>query len=727
MKDGGVEGCRLRALVFCALFSALGVVGFCSNDAAAGSSIEERKLLRIITVNVWSGLDYHGVLNFGEYETDSIRELRFDLLVRQLKELDPDVVLMQEANPVGSFSKRLSDSLGYDEVHQVCNAGIKFGPFGPPFNFKEGIAILAKEGLRLERYAVWKLSGGPGIYGDILLLHFDDSEFAQIAKIEVEGKPVFIVNVHLSAFPPADSGVVKELKKWLREGRIDSAEMSNAGTVLAYGSERRQREVKALLENIAELPTGISVIIGGDFNSEMYSTEMASLSATGKFFNAMKNPCTEPAYTWDPVRNGNISFSTRLIDARAVPLDFPGMIAAAYDMKPKMIDYIFVDSSFSPDDVHGARVVLVSPVDGVYTSDHFGVMADIYLPAVPDSVNSRGVTGNRSSIEPLPIVSYDTDIGFGYGAKLFLFDLLKFKEAFDLVVFNSTKGERWYRGVFSLPDLEWREGREYPMAVDVTFDYDKWLKNNFYGIGSESSFSDGEQYTRVPVELSAAFSRGFSREFVGQFVVKYKSIENYGFESTSRLKGLPPALNASTARYSSFGLNIRYDTRNSYVNPSEGLVLEGESEYAPAASFGNLSFVRFAGWFQYYHMLFYPPTVFAIRAGAQQVGGNNLPIQVLTSIGGNNTMRGYTQDRFLDKAGVLVNAEIRFPIVWRLGGVVGIDAGKVWNRLTQADFHRWAVNPVAGLRLYMDNFVVRADLGFGPEGTGFYFNFGQMF
>ncbi|OYV84663.1 MAG: hypothetical protein B7Z63_06590, partial [Ignavibacteriae bacterium 37-53-5] len=345
---------------------------------------------------------------------------------------------------------------------------------------------------------------------------------------------------------------------------------------------------------------------GGDFNSESSSTEVAGLSRTGKFFNAMKNPATGPAYTWDPVRNGNISFSTRLIDARGDPLDFPGMIAAAYDTKPKMIDYIFVDSSFSSDDVHGARVVLDSSVDGVYTSDHFGVMADIYLPASLDSVDSRGETGNRSSIEALPVVSYDTDIGFGYGAKIFLFDLLNSKESFDFVLFNSTKGERWYRGVFSYPDLEWREGREYPIAVDLTFDYDKWLKNNFYGIGSGSLFSDREQYTRVPVEISAAFSRGFSREFVGQFVVKYKSIENYRFDSTSRLRDLPPALNASTASYSSFGLNIRYDTRNSYVNPSDGLVLQGESEYVPAATFGNVSFVRLAGWFQYYHMLFYP-------------------------------------------------------------------------------------------------------------------------
>ncbi len=118
-------------------------------------------------------------------------------------------MLIQEANPVGSFSKRLSDSLGYDDVHQVCNAGIKLVSLGPPFNFEEGIAILAKKEFRLESYSAWKLSGSFGVYGDVLSIHFDESEFAQVARIVIEGKAVFIVNVHLSAFPPADSVVVK--------------------------------------------------------------------------------------------------------------------------------------------------------------------------------------------------------------------------------------------------------------------------------------------------------------------------------------------------------------------------------------------------------------------------------------------------------------------------------------------------------------------------------------
>jgi len=39
----------------------------------------------------------------------------------------------------------------------------------------------------------------------------------------------------------------------------------------------------------------------------------------------------------------------------------------------------------------------------------------------------------------------------------------------------------------------------------------------------------------------------------------------------------------------------------------------------------------------------------------------------------------------------------------------------------------WIINQVLGLRFYMDDFIVRLDVGFGSETTGIYFNFGHIF
>jgi outer membrane protein assembly factor BamA len=340
---------------------------------------------------------------------------------------------------------------------------------------------------------------------------------------------------------------------------------------------------------------------------------------------------------------------------------------------------------------------------------------------------ARDSSLSESTIEGLPILMYDTDVGFGFGAKAFFLNCLGRSESFDLTLFQSTKGERWYRFVFSLPDFERRQGTVYPLALDLIVDYDKYIKNNFFGVGNMSSFSDKEDYTREPFDISLALSRGLTSSLVGQVGCRYKTVRNYNFSEESHLRSLPPALNASRVSYASVFLNLRYDTRDSYIDPSQGTVLEGEAEVVPHSGLENVTFTRLSVWAQHYTGLLIPKTVLAVRLGLQGLMGSDLPVQVLLPIGGGSTLRGSPQDRYLDKVCAVANAELRFPIFWRFGGVAGFDFDKVWGELKEFDLHRWAVNPVVGLRFYMNTFVVRCDVGFGKETTGLYFNFGQVF
>jgi hemolysin activation/secretion protein len=119
--------------------------------------------------------------------------------------------------------------------------------------------------------------------------------------------------------------------------------------------------------------------------------------------------------------------------------------------------------------------------------------------------------------------------------------------------------------------------------------------------------------------------------------------------------------------------------------------------------------------------------VVATRTSLQVLRGSDLPITVLLPVGGGGTLRGYPQDRYLDKVAALANIEFRFPIVWRFGAIAGLDLGKVWNDVGELNIKNWAVNGVLGLRFYFDTFVVRADVGISNETTGFYLNFGHVF
>ncbi|HTP14196.1 MAG TPA: BamA/TamA family outer membrane protein, partial [Bacteroidota bacterium] len=489
-------------------------------------------------------------------------------------------------------------------------------------------------------------------------------------------------------------------------------------------------ELHELAGRVRTLPASRPVIVLGDFNVAAGQPAMNQFLAQSGLTDAAADAGKDTLATWDPARNHNVVFSRkeRYVDGdRLAPLD---LLSSAYDGEARRIDYVLLNGAFDRNDVRAVKTVLDSADNGLFASDHYGVIAELSTTALRTKQPPEEETVpplEESTTEPLPIVSYDTDVGFGYGAKVFCLNALHQHESFDVVLFNSTKGERWYRFVFSIPDFELRQGKIYPMALDLTVDYDKYLKNSFFGVGNGSRFRDREYYTREPLEVTLAASRGISQHTVVQAGVKFKYARNFSFSDTSYLATLAPSLNAGVVRYHALFAGYRYDTRNSYINPSRGLVLQAEGEYAPRSPWTNVGLGRVGAWVQYYATLFYPKSVLALRIGAQNIIGENLPVQVLLPIGGNQTLRGSPQDRFLDKTSAIVNAELRFPIWWRFGGVLGEDAGRVWSEPAAFSFGRWATNPVVGLRFFMETFVVRLDFGFGSETTGFYLNFGHLF
>jgi outer membrane protein assembly factor BamA len=333
----------------------------------------------------------------------------------------------------------------------------------------------------------------------------------------------------------------------------------------------------------------------------------------------------------------------------------------------------------------------------------------------------------ETKFEPLPILSYDSNTGFGFGAKAFLLNFFRVKESLDVIVFFSTKGEKWFRTVFSIPDFELRQGTAYPLAVDLLFDYNKFVAYNFFGIGNQSSFEDKEIYTRLVIESNVMFNRGFSEWMVGQIGLKYKKIESWDFEDQGQLIDLIPDYNNPFLEFSTIYINCRFDSRDSYIHPTKGVVVQADLDWTPNISWNKIHFYQWSFWFQYYSTLIFQKTVFAARLGTINIIGDNLPIQLLIPIGSNRTLRGYPQDRFLDKSAALVNLELRFPLFSRFGGLIGADFGRVWHSFDQFSLRDWHSNAVVGLRYYMDTYVIRVDVGISQETLGIYFNFGQIF
>ena len=347
----------------------------------------------------------------------------------------------------------------------------------------------------------------------------------------------------------------------------------------------------------------------------------------------------------------------------------------------------------------------------------------------------------RAGIELFPILSYDTDAGFGYGAKAFFYDQLNTRESFDIILFNSTKGEQWYKFVFSTPDFESRQGTEFPFALDVTLEYDKWKNYNLYYYGwqdeSTNSTSQPTEYIDQCVyELAEAkifLSRAFRKDLTASFGLKFKSINSYDYRRDSTLTSPEEVedkyMEDPSVKYISVNLSGKWDTRNSFINPSTGHVLEIELEYAPGIIEGNSSFFRQAFTVRYYKEIFFKNLILASRAMEQVLITSYESSQFLAiPVGGSNTLRGVPQDKFRFFSEFLLNTELRFPIWWRFGGIVGLDIGYGSNEeLYPEGTINWIVDPVIGLRFFMDNFIVRADVGFYQGDIGFYLNFGHIY
>jgi endonuclease/exonuclease/phosphatase family metal-dependent hydrolase len=676
--------------------------------------------LKLLTFNIWSGLDYAGSTTVGEFETPEIRARRTDSLIALLRRTRPDVISLQEVNPSYRLASRIAGALDYSFIAQRVIGGVKLGLLGIPYNLNEGGTILARRDLELEFVDVVRLSDAWGAIGNTISFHFSEQNAALVGRIRVNGQWIYLASVHLPADAPDTDETRDRLRAAVLQRGGSEADVAATLTDLRAHSDRRRTMLDDLCADLSRISGGAPMVLLGDLNAEPASADVGPLLQSG-FVDAAASVGAAP--TWDP-DNPLVRMQADTVFATALE-----EISAWYDARPHRIDHVLLNAAYPAASVRGSEIIgLAFPV-----SDHYGLL--VHLDP-PPSVT----TPVSTSFEFLPILSYDTDVGFGYGVKAFWLNPLGHRESFDLVLFNSTKGERWYRAVVSIPDRELRQGTEFDWAVDLVADYDKYLKNGFFGVGGGSRYADRQVYTREPLELQATISRSLSRNAVATMGARYQSVRNFNLPPPPSIMAALPPLSRGRADAFSLLASLRRDSRNSFINPSTGAVLQAEVEWAPYTFGTTSSFGRFGAWSQYYVPLFYPKTVLAVRAGIQTVFGDRVPIQFLVPVGGNATLRGSPQDRYLLNGTVIVNAELRFPIVWRFGGVLGWDAALVeagrWTSIPlgwglgsgpSPGEPRWASNPVVGLRFFMDTFIVRADLGFGDETTGFYLNFGHLF
>jgi hypothetical protein len=490
--------------------------------------------------------------------------------------------------------------------------------------------------------------------------------------------------------------------------------------------QQRMKEVGALSSYLRHLAPAVT-ILGGDFNAGPDSPELRYLFDTAGYLDSYRERGAIWGQSWSVERNRNTAFASA--DRADGGLDPYGLLRSLHDRRSRRIDGILLSPHFLPEDIISSSLVL-DDTSGIIPSDHFGVLADLDLDrplamVAPEPLEV--VPPEDAALILMPLLSYDPGLGTGYGAEVGAFNFLGGAESLRLLAQRSTLGSERYRLGLSIPDREFRWGKEYAMSIDVAVDFDRRQQTSFFGLGGGSRIADREHYTRDAFELSATLGGAIYPELVAETGWRYRRIINSAFNDTSRLLQLAPVTNAGSAISASVYLAARYDTRDRLHDPNYGSVIRLEGELGPQIGITNVSFSRVSLWLQGYRRLWHPRTIVAMRLGLQNMTGDHIPVQMLLSLGGAQSLRGFSADRFVDRVGALFNSELRFPLWSPLGGIIGFDAGKVWSRLPEARLGGWETSGIVGLRCYLGDIILRLDAGFGREGTAWYFGVGEIF
>jgi outer membrane protein insertion porin family len=273
------------------------------------------------------------------------------------------------------------------------------------------------------------------------------------------------------------------------------------------------------------------------------------------------------------------------------------------------------------------------------------------------------------------------------------------------------------------------------------------LITGFLEQGLRSSFNFTRRGARA--ELTRRLTRELS--FSGRYVIERDKLfeERLDPEDKPLIDRLFPQVRLST-----LSAAVIRDTRDDPLAPTRGALLGWDNDVAARAIGSEVGFVKsFAQGFFYRRLPGRKATIFAAgarlglgRAFAREVpilDANGDPvldpdgeptIEVVTDVpaserffaGGDTSVRGYALDRLgipfktIDVNGFptggnavfILNAELRVPVIGGLGAVGFMDAGQVFNRVSDFDFGEIKPTAGVGLRYLSPIGPIRVDLGF---------------
>ncbi|MEY4703946.1 MAG: hypothetical protein RL042_142 [Nitrospirota bacterium] len=169
-----------------------------------------------------------------------------------------------------------------------------------------------------------------------------------------------------------------------------------------------------------------------------------------------------------------------------------------------------------------------------------------------------------------------------------------------------------------------------------------------------------------------------------------------------------------------------YDTRNNLVSPTDGMAVTAYAEVNQNLRNGDHPvYSRYELEVKKLFPSESKRAILVVRADLQATIGDQVPFFEQSSLGGQNNLRGFGVDRFIDKHLLSLSVEERIHLARaKVAGVSAdfeiapfLDTGQVFNDYKDVSFKSYRMTPGVGFRgIVRPNVVGRVDYGYSREG-----------
>lgn len=386
--------------------------------------------------------------------------------------------------------------------------------------------------------------------------------------------------------------------------------------------------------------------------------------------------------------------------------------------------------------LRGIAVLLVCLLAGTTAVCVRLAVADTQVFPIPSASTSKNDGNDAGLIVPILITDPDGELRYLLAPMIIKNSIVGTRGTFNLFRYDTGGRQMQFIGsfterierklVFNYVDPAFSEGRYF---LNFGGSFFKNATSRFFGLGQRTIESDQTNYTAREARANwrfGVYANEVTQIAVGQRV-RQVSLQRGAtdlpftgdrFPTVDGVQGETIIVGHRATFY--------YDTRNNLFSPTDGMAVTAYAELNQNVR--NSTNPLYSHYELEVKKLFPSESkraILVIRADLQATLGREVPFFEQSSLGGQNNLRGYGVDRFIDKNLIAASIEERIHVARaKVAGVAAdfevapfLDTGQVFNSFKDVSFRDYRMTPGIGFRgIVRPNVVGRIDYGWSKEG-----------